>query len=143
MPRIAFLLSLILLLSAASCSDISVARPVHEEVNGVYYWKTSFALDDESLSLLRDHDIGRIYLRMFDVVENEDARGINHIDKSIPSASVTFDWHEYKRLDSIADVEFVPVVYITLEALRAEQGKEEALAEKILTRVRNMCSMPY
>lgn len=140
MPRIAFLLSFILLLSGASCSDISVGRPVHEEVNGVYYWKTNFTLDDENLSQLRDHDIGRIYLRMFDVVENEEARGINHIHKSIPNASVTFGWSGHRWLDSIVGTEFVPVVYITLEALRAEQGKEGALAEKILTRVRNMCS---
>ena len=40
--------------------------------NSIYYWKTVFELDSVELSFLQKHNIGRIYLRMFDVATEPD-----------------------------------------------------------------------
>lgn len=127
----------ILLMILASCSGPS-PKPVHQELNSVYYWKTVFHLDDAEIAFLKKHAIGRVYLRMFDVSEDKYVCSIN--DRAYPNASVKVDDEDYRFItDSLKDKEFVPVVYITLEALKAMNGHEGVLATNIVTRVRNMC----
>ena len=127
----------ILLMIVASCSR-TLPPQVHEEVNSVYYWKTVFHLDRADISFIKKHDIGRIYLRMFDVSEDTYAHVID--EKTVPNASVRIDYSDtYLLKDSLRDKEFVPVVYITLNALKAMNGHEGTLARNIVTRVRNMC----
>ncbi|MDE5636171.1 MAG: hypothetical protein K2I52_07705, partial [Muribaculaceae bacterium] len=82
--------------------------------------------------------IGRIYLRMFDVSEDKYAATIE--GKTVPNASVRIGYPDGCLLkDSLSDKEFIPVVYITLNALKAMKGHEGVLARNIVTRVRNMC----
>ncbi len=127
----------ILLMIVASCSG-TVPPQVHEEVNSVYYWKTVFHLDSADIAFIKKHDIGRIYLRMFDVSEDAYAHAID--EKTVPNASVRIDYPDnYLLEDSLSDKEFVPVVYVTLNALKAMNGHEGVLARNIVTRVRNMC----
>lgn len=127
----------ILSLIAVSCSDSLPEQP-HKELNSVYYWKTVFHPDSAERDFIRRHDIGRIYLRMFDVSEDHSATAIE--DRTYPNASVRINDADYCYLkDSLADKEFVPVVYITIEALKAMKGNEGTLAENIVTRTRNMC----
>lgn len=123
----------------SSCSHSGhTVPPGHDEVNSVYYWKTVFQLDSDDRAFIARHDIGRIYLRMFDVSENGEA--LSHKDSTVPNASVRVDDDSYRLLrDSLADMEFVPVVYITLDALKEMSGHEGLLASNIVTRVRNMC----
>ncbi len=110
----------------------------HEEKNGVYYWKTVFSPDAQDNNFLLKHNIRRIYLRMFDVtvdIDDNDGRRI-----PIPNATVRISESAYKELKS-KNIEFVPVVYITLDALKCGQecGIGD-LAKKIVERVKNMCS---
>jgi len=128
-----------LLLTASSCNlRHETPRPVHAEKNSVYYWKTVWELDSASLRFIESHDIGRVYLRMFDVVGD-----IGNLPeyRTVPNASVKVSRDEYSFLqDSLKNMEFVPVVYITLDALKRMNGCEGVLAENIVTRVKNMCS---
>ncbi len=127
----------ILLMIVASCSKTQPPQ-VHEEVNSVYYWKTVFHLDSVDIAFIKKHDIGRIYLRMFDVSEDTYAHAID--EKTVPNASVRIEYQdEYLIKDSLRDKEFVPVVYVTLNALKVMKGHEGVLARNIVTRVRNMC----
>lgn len=130
---------IIALLAGASCSTPPASAPHHKEVNSVYYWKTVFKADSSNRAFLRDHNIGRIYLRMFDVTVDKYAESPNLA--AIPEASVKVGDYEYRiQCDSLADSELVPVVYITLDALKAMKGREGALAANIVERTRNMCS---
>lgn len=127
----------ILSMIVASCSG-TLPPQVHEGVNSVYYWKTVFHLDSADIAFIKKHDIGRIYLRMFDVSEATYATAID--EKTVPNASVRIDYPDnYLLEDSLSDKEFVPVVYVTQNALKAMKGHEGVLARNIVTRVRNMC----
>lgn len=127
----------ILLMIVASCSKTQPPQ-VHKELNSVYYWKTVFHIDSAEIAFIKKHDIERIYLRMFDVSEDTYAHAIE--EKTVPNASVRIDYRDSRLLeDSLSDKEFVPVVYITLNALKAMKGYEGVLARNIVTRVRNMC----
>lgn len=127
----------ILLMIVASCSG-SLPQQVHKELNSVYYWKTVFHLDNADIAFIKKHDIERIYLRMFDVSEDTYARALD--ERTLSNASVRIDWPDnYLLEDSLSDKEFVPVVYVTLNALKAMKGHEGVLARNIVTRVRNMC----
>lgn len=131
------LLILLLTLMSQAC-QLKTERPVHAEKNSVYYWKTVLKLDSVSLRFIENHDIGRVYLRMFDVADD---LGNLPEDRTAPNASVKVNWNEYNLLqDSLKNMEFVPVVYITLDALKRMNGCEGVLAENIVTRVKNMCS---
>lgn len=123
---------LTVLLAAWSCSENRAPQTaVHNEENAVYYWKTVFHPDSSDMAFIKRHDVGRVYLRMFDISLD---------DEVIPNASVKVNMEDYYLLtDSLSNKEFVPVVYITLDALKAVKGQEGELASKITTRVRNMC----
>lgn len=128
---------MLLLVCSCSCPEEkrTQSAPVHEECNSVYYWKTTFLLDSAQEQFLKQHDVGRIYLRMFDVSYDE------YAEETVPNATVRFDYLSECCLQNSLDyLEFVPVVYITLDALKAMRGNEGTLAANIVTRVRNMCS---
>ena len=97
-----------------------------------YFWKTTFDLSESEKSFLSDHKIGRLYLRLFDVVVEK-----NWADNSpevVPVATTRF-------VSSVPEgLEIVPTVYITIDALRQYSSYEDALAELITKRVLNMCS---
>ncbi len=116
-------------------------RPLfsHDEKNSVYYWKTTFILDFTDFTFIRQHRIERIYLRMFDVSVDNNYRVDG--DNTVPNATVRIPEETYYRMqDSLAFLEFTPVVFITLDALKDAKGKEGRLAKNIVTRVKNMCS---
>lgn len=133
-------ISAILLVMMSACRQASLPRELSSSVpmpapkNSVYYWKTVFRLDSADLNFIGEHDIGRIYLRMFDVVK--EAQPVSIESRTYPNASVQVDDYLYREL---SDIEITPVVYITLDALKAMSGYEGVLARNIATRVRNMC----
>lgn len=115
-----------------SCRESQKDLPAGEPSRSVYYWKTVFKLGNEEQSFLSEHRIGRMYLRMFDVdVVHNYTTGADNVE---PVATVKF---ESAKPDSI---EIVPVVFITLDALKCYAGKEDEFAGKIVGRVLNMCS---
>lgn len=123
---------LVSLLTLASCSQ-PPAPPLHKELNSVYYWKTVFKPDSAETAFLQSNNVGRMYLRLFDVVKDNQSDIPDY--KTYPNATVKFD----ESCVPDTSMEFVPVVYITLDALKAMSDQENVLAENIVTRVRNMC----
>lgn len=129
------------MLSVCACGHLDTQtfpESVHCETNSVYFWKTVFDLDTADREFLKRHNVGRVYMRMFDVSKDNFATLPEEI--TYPNATIRIDNLSYWFIrDSLEHMEFVPVVYITLEALKAMKGKEDVLAENITTRVRNMC----
>ena len=104
-----------------------------EAFRGIYYWKTDFVITPSDSAFLAEHRIDRIYLRFFDVVLANKA--ITGYEGAIPNATVTFSSPQPPG------IEIVPVVFVTLDALKdmTFSGKTEAVAEKIVTRLDAMC----
>lgn len=133
---------LLCLMLFASCSDTQSARQTNptkreKSYNSVYYWKTVFNPDTADFAFIRRHDISRMYLKIFDVMKDD--RGLRTEDKAIPCATLKIDDWEVKELqDSLGNMEFVPVVYITLDALKVMKGNEGLFARNMVTRVKNM-----
>lgn len=122
MKHLPSILPLVLFL-LCGCNYIRRATFAHEERNSVYYWKTVFNPDSADFAFLRRHHIGRIYLRMFDVSVNPE--GTPEGDLTVPNATVRIpDEAYYHMKDSLASMQFVPVVYITLNALKAMKDQE-------------------
>lgn len=118
----------------------STDRLIHDEKNSVYYWKTVLDFNSNDYSFLRQHGIERIYLRMFDVaIDAEDKANHAH---TIPIATLRVTDKTFNELkDSLPSMEYVPVVYITNEAMKDGQTYGVGhLARNIVGRVKNMCS---
>lgn len=91
----------------------------------MYYWNTTFDLDSTKRDFIDRHGIGRIYLRMFDVVPGKNG-------EVVPNATVALG-------DSAVDcpVKVVPTIFILNECFRTPN---DALAQKLLQRVLQMCT---
>lgn len=100
--------------------------------NSIYHWKTVFEIDSTELAFLQKQEIGRIYLRMFDVATEPDF--LNGTIVTVPIATTRF------ASPIPNDVEIVPVTYITIDALRAMAGQEENIASLIVERLLAMSS---
>lgn len=124
------------LLSLSSCqnnnSHTHDSLYSHRFGRGIYHWKTTFNLSAADSAFVKDHNIQKLYLRMFDV----DAEFNEHTQTSevVPIATTVF------RSSIPEGVEIIPTVYITLDALDASRGSMFMLAENILKRILNMCS---
>lgn len=92
----------------------------------IYHWKTTFKTDSTSLKFIEQHNIQRIYVRMFDVATEELT--------AEPIATTQF------KSPIPQGVEVVPVVYITLEALQAMEHQEREYAKLIVDRLEAMCN---
>ena len=93
-----------------------------EQVRSVYYWSTVFQLDSAQQDFIREQQVGRIYLRYFDVVVNGD-------DKVMPNATVRFLSGQPKG------VEIVPTIYIMNECMTRDVSQLDSL---LLGRVMQM-----
>lgn len=93
-----------------------------DTVRSVYYWSTTLRMDSVKERFMRDHNVSRMYLRYFDVVEDEGGQ-------LMPNATLRF------VTPVPEDVEVVPVVFIVNSCMRRDVS---GLAEKIYRRVRQM-----
>lgn len=133
------LLSFALFALLVGCKGETVA-PVAQEPgphelmlhNSIYYWRTTFAIDSAEQSFIEQHKIDRIYLRLFDV-----AREKNYDTESAEIVPIATTRFESPRPQGC---EIVPVVYITIDALREMYGSEADYAELIVERIKAMCS---
>lgn len=91
-------------------------------VRSVYYWSTTLRMDSVKEQFMREHNVSRMYIRYFDVVEDESGR-------PVPNATLRFVTAVPKG------IEVVPVVYIVNSCMRRDIS---GLAEKIYRRVRQM-----
>lgn len=103
----------------------------HEPANAVYFWKTVMNINNYEMNFMKMHRIKRMYVKFFDVGTDNlyDGQG----EQPVPIATLVFN----KMPDSIKNkgIEIVPVVFITVEALRLKKP----LAERIVKRVDDMC----
>lgn len=88
----------------------------------VYHWKTTYSLSNWDKEFLTIHDIDRIYLRLFDVAYKYDYDGKQ---KSVPIATTKF------QSEIPNNIEIVPVVYITQEAIRNDSEFHVLLYKRI------------
>ncbi len=130
-----FLLTL-LMLAGVGCAPTPQAEKQKEtttlrtSANGIYYWKTTFALNETEKAFLKDHEVNRLYMRLFDVVPDNEGVNINgFVYDVVPNATITFTQAVPEGL------EVVPVVYITIDALRKMAGREAEFAQLITERV--------
>lgn len=114
---------------AAETTAVAERQPAG---NAIYYWRTVFSLNADEKAFLHRHNISRLYLRMFDVAVKEDYLKTGF--DIVPIATTRF-------CDTIPpDVEIIPVVYLTIDALREMAGREQKYATNIVERVMAMCS---
>ena len=99
--------------------------------NAIYHWKSTFNLSDGEIRHLKKQRIGRIYIKMFDVAIEHDF--LNNTHEINPIATTKF------ISQTPSELEVVPVVYITIDALRAMKDKEAEYAELIVERALAMC----
>lgn len=106
----------------------------HHPANGIYYWKTTFHLNGAERDFLEKHQVKRLYLRLFDVVPADPNNPSSYPTtyEVVPNATLAFR-------DPIPDeIEIVPVVYITIEALRLINASYLDYARIITERILNM-----
>lgn len=128
-PLFKICLALVATAFVAGCSNIS--DTIIEPKNSIYHWKTSFDVNDVETEFLKIHNIERIYVKMYDVAtEYNFLMGKQDV---VPIATTNF------VSPMPTNVEIVPVVYITIDALRAMHGREEEFAELIVERTLAMC----
>lgn len=129
-------LALLLAASLFSCKTKEEKKESVHIGNAIYYWRTTFELDSTELGFLQRHNIERIYLRMFDVAEefNPDENRF----EAVPIATTRFVSDQLEEISK--DIEIVPTVYITLNALRAMRNKEDEYAWLLVERLRAMAS---
>ncbi len=122
---IIFLLSFMPMVSCTDKAHLTVA-----EQNGIYYWRTTFSLNDYEKDFLNKHDVKKLYIKFFDVDKDWKAK---KGDEIVPIATIQFN-------DSILPgIEVVPTIYITTSAIDAMKLKEDQYAEKIIKRVNAIC----
>lgn len=127
---ILFIILLPLLISCKTSTKVDV-QYVDEQAtqtdNGIYFWKSQFKLNDYELQFLEDHNISRLYVKMFDVaLQTEDPEDTLAL---VPIATTRF-------VSPIPEgVEVVPVVYITYEAISHLNNKSESYKESYVKRI--------
>lgn len=103
----------------------------HVSANAVYHWKTVLQPNQYELDFMKRHQVKRMYVKFFDVGTDNLYDGTG--EQPVPVATTIFT--EASKAIAEDGIEVVPVVFITVEALRL--GKP--LGERIVKRVDDMC----
>lgn len=120
---LALIAAALIIVGFTQCGS-NAPKPLPQQA--MYHWKTVFDLDSAEQAFITKHDIGRIYLHMFDVALDEDA--------VVPIATTKFK-------STVPDsIEIVPVAYITLDALQNIKYSETEYAPLIIERMIAMCN---
>ena len=120
MKRSAAYILLLVLISLVGCKKERNA--IDNPKPAVYYWRTSLHLDDVERQFLRDYNVGKMYVRYFDVVVNDKG-------ELQPNATITFK-------DSIpGGIEVIPTVFIVNNCI--EHGVD-TIATLLVDRVLQM-----
>ena len=103
----------------------------HEPAKAIYHWKTVLNPNEYEMDFMKKHEVRRMYVKFFDVSTDNLYNGQG--EQPIPIATTIFKISSKTFTDN--NIEIVPVVFVTVEALRL--GKP--LSERIVQRVDNMC----
>ena len=123
-----------------SCLPNNGGRHTAPAHRGVYHWKTTYNPSQWELEWMTQHKIDRLYIKLFDI---EPGAKNGYDDWSIvPVATTRFK----QKLPK--EIEVVPVVYITTDALRilAQDfywSAEASYAELIVKRIEDMMKEHY
>lgn len=115
MPRFQRLfVALLLVFSLSSCKSESHVEP------SFYYWKTRYALTETDSAALQKLGVRRLYVRFFDVTVDWDQKPypVGRLENAEPFP---------------ADVEIVPVIFITNKVFSRRSEYEELRDEPVLT----------
>ena len=115
-------LTLAICLAAAVLLSACSERSATERTRAVYYWSTVLDVDTVKQVFLKEHGVRRMYVRYFDVVQDDGGR-------PVPNATLRFKTAVPEGL------EVVPTVYIVNECMA---GDTAGLARKVLRRVVRM-----
>ena len=86
----------------------------------IYHWKTTFNPTDYEWRFMQEHNVKRLYLRLFDVDRSDGFWG-----DFVPVATTRF-------FQQVPDsIEVVPVVYITKDAIEEMGGDDESVANYV------------
>ena len=136
----AILITAISLVFLCSCSG-EYKPQTPSAHRGVYHWKTTYDPTDWEKKWMKDHGVGKLYIKLFDVEVGEKAGEPDW--KMVPVATTVFK----QKLPS--DMEVVPVVYITVDAIRAldayyyNWSDKERYARLIVKRIDDMMAEHY
>lgn len=115
----------VIMLCISGCQQYGPGKyplPAFADQRGVYYWRTVFALSDSERDFLKEHQVKRLYVRFFDVTLNPDT---SSAEKCAPVGTITF------KTPVPENVEIVPVVFITPDAIRYHEEFTPYLAHRI------------
>jgi len=118
-----FLLTLLIVTIAGCKTEKKLERKsIDNPKPSVYYWRTTFRLDDVERQFLRDYKIEKMYVRYFDVVLN--AKG-----ELEPNATIEFK-------EPIPEgIEVIPTIFIVNECVNHDINN---IAELLVNRVLQM-----
>lgn len=104
-------------------------KELHRKTNAVYYWRTTFSLSQWERNFLKNNNVGRMYVRMFDVVETNGKQ-------PVPNATIKFEQEIPEGM------EIVPTVFITVPAMEQIMYNDTTgvIACKLVERIKAMCS---
>lgn len=109
---------------------------------GIYHWKSTYNPTEWEKGWMRKHRVDRLFIHLFDIEAGKKADQPGW--RMVPVATTTF----LQRLPS--EMEVVPVVYITVDAIRSldEEGEDRAssverYAQLIATRIDEMMADHY
>ncbi|QNK64644.1 hypothetical protein H7F33_09260 [Pedobacter sp. PAMC26386] len=108
-----------ILLGVFMCCITGCKRNISTANTAFYYWKTTFSLDKSQTLLLKDAAQDQLYLRLFDVIWDEEKQDVR------PNAIVNIN-------QDVHDFHLVPVIYITNKTFeKLSVDRIVPLAEKI------------
>lgn len=128
------LLWIAILMTAISCGQHNDNRPAPAH-RGVYHWKTTYDPTAWELQWMNEHQIDRLYIKLFDVKPGA-TEGFPDW-AMVPVATTQFN----QPLPT--GMEVIPVVYITLDAIRALNTDTRTYAELIVKRIDDILSENY
>lgn len=128
--------ALLCVVAVVACSSVQtksggVTKRV-EPTNAIYHWKGVFNPTSEEYAFMANNDIGRLYIRFFDIVA--EYNHVAQVMEAVPIATTKFEGAVPYG------VEVIPVTYITVEALRQMEGEVHMYASCIIERMLAMAS---
>ena len=138
-PRhLSIIVSILLLLCSCGGAEKPQTPSAHR---GIYHWKTVYDPSNWEKKWMKDHKVDRLYIKLFDVEAGDNAG--EPYWTMVPVATTVFK----QKLPS--DMDVVPVVYITVDAIRALEADmstwsdREQYAKLIVKRIDDMMSEHY
>lgn len=109
------------------CESPMPAKVMAPSKNAIYYWKTTFDPTEFEKDFYEDHNIGKMYIRMFDVDIKEDY--LHDTITARPIATTVF------KQKPPHNMEIVPTVFFTLPAIEICGNNPEEYSRRLIKRI--------